>query len=358
MHDLNDRGELAGTVNRWTPGNRQERPFVWRGGVLTVLDKGGWTYGEALAINNRGQVLGTGRAEPQRVENVILWDAQGNPTKLNPDEEGTSAAYDLNDRGDALVRLGNPLGIWRAGRFTVIPEPAGRRFTIPATLNERGWAIGQSQPAQGFGRTDTWVWDGARRWDITSTLGGAHDSTLATALNVRGQVIGVSSTVEGNRRVSWLWERGRLRTLTAPGGEFIPVDLDDRGRILGTITSGATRHVVIREVTGRFRNLGTFGGDGPDGEVTPVALNNQGQVLVYAGRIGQGKVWLWQAGRTVELPAPAGFQGLSTPGGGSYPHTIPDTLNERGEVYTLGILTNYQSHGVFWSRKCAPAKKA
>ncbi|GAA3383045.1 hypothetical protein [Cryptosporangium minutisporangium] len=353
IRDLNDHGELVGTVNLWTPTHHQERPFVWRDGALTVLDQGGWTYGEAAAINNRGQVLGTGRTEPLRVDNVILWDAQGKPTKLNPDENGTSQAYDLNDRGDALVQLGGPLGIWRAGRFTPIPAPDGRRFTAPATLNERGWAVGRSDPEQGFGRIDSWVWDGASRWDITSPLGGSHDSTVATALNVRGQVTGYSTTVEGDKRVSWLWQNGRLTVLTAPNGEFAPVDLDDRGRILGTLTSGATRHVVIRELNGRYRDLGAFGADTPDGEVVPVALNNQGQVLVYAGPMGQGKVWLWQAGRTVELPAPTGFRQLSIPGAESYPATIPDPLNERGEAYTLGTLSNYQSHGVFWSRECA-----
>ncbi|SHN06265.1 hypothetical protein [Cryptosporangium aurantiacum] len=354
IRDLNDRGELVGTVNRWIPTSHREQPFVWRKGVLTLLDKGGWTYGEAVAINNRGQVLGTGRTEPLRVDNVILWDAQGNPTKLNATEDGDSRAYDLNDRGDALVRLENSLGIWRAGRFTPIPEPEGRRFTEPATLNERGWAVGRSDLDEGHGRIDTWVWDGTRRWDITSPLGGSHDSTVATALNVRGQVVGYSVTVEGNPGVSWLWQRGRLTKLTAPGGDFSPVDLDDHGRILGTVTSGTSRHVVIREPSGRFRNLGTFGANGPDSEVTPIALNNRGQVLVYAGPIGQQKVWLWQAGRAIELPSPSGHQRLSIPPGTSYVLAIPDPLNERGEAYTQGTLTNYQTHGVFWPRCANP----
>ncbi|MDQ6713068.1 MAG: HAF repeat-containing protein, partial [Candidatus Dormibacteraeota bacterium] len=60
---INDRDQVVGiSIQPWT---NYQRPFLWSNGVMTdlttVIDPGQhWVLGDAVGINNRGQIVGTG----------------------------------------------------------------------------------------------------------------------------------------------------------------------------------------------------------------------------------------------------------------------------------------------------------
>jgi|ERR1043166_6977812 probable HAF family extracellular repeat protein len=131
--------------------------------------------GEAMAINNRGQIVGwSGPGDPSKVDHAFLWDS-GVMTNLGPVEVGTHIALFINERGQV------------AG--------GDSRLTGSQTVPPR-----------------TFVWDGGVRTDI-GTLGGT--SCHPSALSQTGAVVG-SSRIGRDARLSlarWgdagSWDAGR-----------------------------------------------------------------------------------------------------------------------------------------------------
>ncbi|WP_329014985.1 hypothetical protein OG271_07695 [Micromonospora rifamycinica] len=113
------------------------------------------------------------------------------------------------------------------------------------------------------------------------TLGG--DDSYANAMNDRGDVIGRAQDASGVYQ-GFLWQRGRMINL----GAFNPIDVNDRGEVLGTRVNDFGSYIWHRGVIRPVR--------GP--EIQPVAINNRSQVL---GHVSAGPV-LWTDGRIQLLP--------------------------------------------------------
>ncbi|MEV2236611.1 hypothetical protein [Micromonospora sp. NPDC049891] len=143
------------------------------------------------------------------------------------------------------------------------------------------------------------------------TLGG--DSSYATAMNDRGDVVGRAQGADGIYR-GFLWRHGRMIDL----GAFSPTDVNDRGQVVGVRDDGPGAYVWHR---GIFRPLG-------EPFTWPVAINDRGQVV---GHTDTGPV-LWTNGRARPLPL----------------GQVSD-INERGQV-AGGVYVPDGFHAALWHR--------
>jgi len=123
---------------------------------------------------------------------------------------------------------------------------------------------------------------------ILPTLGGNY--TMAYAINVKGQVAGVSKLANGDKHL-FLWDRqGGMRDL---GPVFGDIAINDHGRIAATMRDPNDHNrVFVWDPNSGRRVLPTLGGE--DAESS--AINNVGQVVGHADTVaGDSHAFVWDA---------------------------------------------------------------
>jgi probable HAF family extracellular repeat protein len=241
---MTDLGTLGGQVSRPTAitetdivighsarvGLGQFRPFVWRRGTMQVIDRPDWFGMNAAAVNDRGQVVGTG----------IVPNAGG-----GFDEHGY---------------------VWCNGRLTEIAPrvPGG---SVRATgIDRNGRVVGTADAEDGNSRAFMLT---RGRMTLLGTLGGVRDEP--ETINERGSMLGWSSAPDTSRHVS-LWRNGRIADL----GRGIPVDLNDRDDALFVIEVGLGVKQAFVWRRGTVIELPPLAGER---EIDAVDLNDRGQVV-------------------------------------------------------------------------------
>jgi probable HAF family extracellular repeat protein len=234
--DINDRGQVVGfSVVNQDPEQSGQHAFLWQNGILADLDPYG-VDSSAAAINNRGQVVGTRYTADG--PHAFVWH-NGVMTDL-----GTGYAQDINDRGQIIgQRLlgGSEATMWYRGRVNDLGAPPGLDDWRPVSINERGWIVGTGT-ADPF-NVRAYLWRAGSFVDL-GTLGGS--SSIVSDINDRGQVLGQSATAAGTWH-GFIWARGSMTDLFQRG---IPEEatlnaVDNRGRILGTVTGPDSYHAVL-----------------------------------------------------------------------------------------------------------------
>jgi probable HAF family extracellular repeat protein len=237
--DINNRGEIVGVSNTESkqPPVR-ERAFIWRDGVMTplmALD----TQSIANAINDNGQVVGTYNVGEQT--HAFLWQ-DGVLTDL-----GAGEAVDINDRGQIAGTNADGPWIWYRGRFTYLEAPvAGMRVF---ELNNAGWAIGTGYVDWEHGGQDTgsgaYLWRNGAVIDLGKIGVGF---TTPTDINDWGQIVGATNRNNADYSIPFLWQDGQMIDLTkhgvprvGPGVGFI----DNRGRLVATAAVDGRDQVVM-----------------------------------------------------------------------------------------------------------------
>jgi uncharacterized membrane protein len=255
---------------------------------LIRLDTGG-PHGSVVEINARGQVLGY-LQYPDGPARPALWHRyDARPETGFPDD----FPYGLNDRGDVLVST----GIWRDGRVYAVAHTSGGVAMV--AINNRRQVAGTLSNDSPYGTT-------AFRWqDGQSTETGAPEgmTTIAQAMNERGDVLGFVIENLGPAVDTFLWRNGVTTFLGQPHA----IAVNDRGQVIGN--SGPHPFLWRQGET-----VDLMAGH-PDQEGWAADINNAGDVV---GRMGTRPV-LWRAGRTV-LIGPAGWTGAAM------------TVNDHGDV--------------------------
>jgi probable HAF family extracellular repeat protein len=284
--------------------------------VATDLGTLGGPGSYAVAMNERGQVVG---AADTRVRYTPAQDA-------------------------ARAKLGMPVQqafVWEKG--TMGMRDLGVRFGGPGSwavaINERGEVVGAAETKaveeSGHHATHAFLWQKGVVRDLGTLPGGTSSS--AVAINDRGQVVGVSCSETGTACRAFIWQNGTLTDLGTLGGDDTqPVDINERGQIVGTATTGKMganrspiRHAFLWQ-DGKMTDLGTLGGP----RSWASAINDRGQVVGQANTTAKSKggsnpwlmgmpiahAFLWQNGK---------MRDLGTLGG---EYSNADAINAQGRV--------------------------
>lgn len=280
---------------------------VWQNGRTTDLGTlGPFRSSQAVAINERGQVVGTSYPEGALGPHAFLWShgamidlgTFGGP-RSNPDA--------INNRGQVVgssnvtvtTGTGPPdshAALWQDGTMTDLGTLGGT-FANALAVNERGQIVGHSETPDGS--VHAFLWEDGVMIDL-GTLGGAN--SYASAINDRGEIVGGSDTASGERR-AFLWKRqhgrGRTGSMTDLGaiGEQVQCTataISVRSQIIGDCEAlqgpkPRESHAFVWE-RGVMTDLGALGPQDTPSHVKAWAINARGQI-VGASVKREGEQW-------------------------------------------------------------------
>jgi probable HAF family extracellular repeat protein len=270
---LNDRGEVGGLAE--TPNldpNGEDfcgfgthltcLPFIWLDGVMTALPTLGGNNGNALEVNNRGQIAGVAEnstpdptCEPPSVLQFkpVIWD-KGEVKELPTfpgDPDGI--AGEINDNGQAAGGSGNctsnPFAhalLWLRGKAVDLGNLGGAMNNVAEDINNRVQVVGASDLI-GETTAHAFLWQKGLMTDLGTLPGDV--SSGATGINDNGLIVGNSCDVNSNCR-AFVWEGGimtDLNTLTTNGSSLFLLDAsggtNSRGEVAGRVFDTNTSQI-------------------------------------------------------------------------------------------------------------------
>jgi len=314
-----------GAIDPLIPGFPELRAVLWEHGKITDLGTLDGGYESAAnAVNSRRQVVG---AALNTIPDADSMFGLGYQARAFLWQDG--AMQDLGTLGgtDAIAFLVNERGQVVGDSYTSSdPSAYCSTFLFPLTTGAFLWEKGSMVNLGNFGGT----------------------CTFAFALNNRGQVVGGSSLAGDQVQHPFLWDRGSILDLGTFGGDVgTAIAINDPGAVVGYATYPGDQvfHAFLWR-HGKKRDLGTLAGDsfsfGFD-------INARGQVVGSSSKsdFSQFRAFLWEdGGPIVDLNA-------LIPANSALYLTIPDTINDRGEIAGVGLDANGDEHA-FLLVPCGP----
>jgi len=293
---INEKGQVVGFID----SGEHTRAFLWEDGRRTFLTAPDETY-TAVRINDRGQIVICHIAPPREESSTHAPAPRKNHAFLLDDGKmidlGISHVHDMNNRGQVLgtteIDGEDRLVLWESGRLTDLSRRGvtGRVSTFGYALNDRGQIVGTCDRIlhenPGLVTFRGFLWDegqitylgddvtpaainnrghiiGTRReagsrvlflregeaFRTLGTLDKKPHAVSASAINGKGQVVGVEWLRAGGRR-ALLWEGGvRLdlnHLIAADSGWTLEMakDINDRGQIVGAGHLGGMNHAFL-----------------------------------------------------------------------------------------------------------------
>ena len=200
---VNERGQIAGqSYTNDTPnpvtGLPTFDPFLWENGKMIDLGTLGGTYGFPLALNNRGQVVGTSNLAGDTTAHAFLWNRRiltdlgtlggdfSNANAIN--EAGEVVGYATNAGDQAVFGF-----LWRNGVMTALGTVDGDPCSTANAINSRGQVVGISTATCDFstGRR-AFLWENGSMVDLNTLIppGSSFQLSLAESINDRGEIAG------------------------------------------------------------------------------------------------------------------------------------------------------------------------
>jgi probable HAF family extracellular repeat protein len=274
---VNSRGEVVGQGLDTIPDPNgmgawgfQSRAFYWKDGAMQDLGTlGTGTNAIAQMINDRGQVVGWSYTSSAPTTpfcilplttGTFIWDKKNGMRDIGGLGGTCTYAIALNNRGQVV---GGSAGagdleihafVWEAATgITELPTTAGL-FADARAINENGEAVGWGEDANGT-TYDAMLWrKRGGKWQVTN-LGRLHtpDCAVGTSVNASGQVLGYSGTGQGCVGSAFVWEDGGpivdLNTLVPPNPGiqlYETGQINDLGEIaLNGLDANGNNHAVL-----------------------------------------------------------------------------------------------------------------
>ena len=251
-------------------------------GMMTPLPTLGGNNAMALALNNRGQIIGVAEngthdpscPSPQVLDfEPVIWGPGQGEIQALPTLPGDTVGFVLgiNDRGQAVgssgtcantvvtavgLFVGPHAVLWENGSVTDLGNLGGKTMGKAGAINNRGEVAGFSDVPDGTVHSFLWTKDsgmqdlGALGQDVLGDPAGINNST---------QVVGGSCDSKGNCR-AFLWQDKKLMDLN----DLIPANspfylayalgINDAGEIVGfalNTTTGESHAYLATPIPGR-----------------------------------------------------------------------------------------------------------
>jgi probable HAF family extracellular repeat protein len=306
-----------------------------------------WAFGQQLDLGSLG---GAG------FNSTVAWPVKNNVGLISGFSE-TGAVNPLGETwscGPFFLTSGNVcygfvMSLWGGPMQALLPLPGGYN-SYAAGTNDWGKTVGwaengihdptcadDSDQVLQF-KPVTWTWGSDQPQPLPLLTGDT--SGAATAINDRGQIVGISGTCDqavGRRTAKHavLWENGRVHDLGNIGGDMwnTPGAINENGDIVGFAATepgdvNADRtHAFLKLRNRPMRDLGTLPGDVSS---TGTGINNLGQVVGYSvDASGHPRAFLWQDGQMMDLaPLAPEFTGQLV---------LANDINDFGQIAGRGI---------------------
>lgn len=233
--DINDHGTVVGNFRHGTNSG----VFLWATGQVAIVQTPG-LEASANAINNRNEIVGSFTPLP-------VLDENGNPTwrhhaylhsgdtnyDLGEPFDTSSAALDINDRGDVVGYVGSDPYILSEPQTNMTPPYSGPPSAPPPewlhAINENREVVGNRFKSRAFEPK-------SREY-----LPGAHE---ALAINSVGQIVGAGA-VRLSSSQPVLWEGTNATWLGAPFQNSRANDINDQGVIIGTSGDWPSQKAIL-----------------------------------------------------------------------------------------------------------------
>jgi len=225
---INDRGQVVG-YSYMNHARYEARAFLWSNGVMQDLENPGGEYArftssQAVAINNRGQIVGDAinpNSGSDQVQAIFWANGSAGSAQTLPDEL-SSKAYAVDNHGRAAgVLINNDSGVshaafWNNGvvqRLEVLPPVKWDTLSSALDINDRGQVVGLIS-----GHLGPTLWTDGVAQDLGTLAGAAggvngYGGARSFYLNNPGQLAGYSMSADGSNHAT-LWSGGNIYDLT------------------------------------------------------------------------------------------------------------------------------------------------
>jgi probable HAF family extracellular repeat protein len=192
---INDRGVVVGTA--WNEIGEHITPFIYNNGQVEMLGTLYGTYGSAMAVNQRGDVVGDAGWEVVGMHAFLFSD--GAMRDLGTFGGERSWARDINDAGqvvgsaETIDAFAHPF-LFQDGTMTDLGTLGGTDAWANA-INDAGMIVGNSFVLTSGGSTShAFLYLNGQMTDMNQLLAGADGWVVdhALAINDGGQILGTA----------------------------------------------------------------------------------------------------------------------------------------------------------------------
>ena len=203
---INERGQVAGmsfpnsTASSNCPFPLITDPFLWDDGKMVDLGNFGGTCGLAMALNNRGQIVGQSNLAGDQITHPFLWD-KGTPSDLGTLGGTFGSALWVNDAGEIVGGATNQNDqasmafLWKDGVMTNLGTVDGDACSNAANINSKGQVVGTSAKTCAFAAADrhAFLWERGQMIDLNTFLPRVSSLQLSDGYNIndRGEIVGL-----------------------------------------------------------------------------------------------------------------------------------------------------------------------
>ena len=277
--DINNRGQVTGGSDFGNISAGQASPFLYSDGVVQRLPDASSTLGgAALAINERGDVVGLARGEFDR--RPMLW-RDGKMLDLAGPRDGGGVANDINELRHITGRIENRAFIYEGNsfRFLDLPMPSPEALSVGKALNDHGVIVGDLWSGS-HGPVTAFRYE-AGELALLSSPG--FTDTFATDINNAGLIAGYGNKPGGSEQRAFLYGDGVMTELDSFGGGFsVLSDLNDAGLAVGWASTADGTELGFVYQDGQMHKLNDLLAPGAAGRWNVAignAITDQGQIL-------------------------------------------------------------------------------
>lgn len=265
IYAINNHGAMVGTANAGkTPDgdfgdNQPPRAVFSNGSGLTILDGFGES-GLAYDINDAGQIVGLRWNEENTAYKAYLRQPQGLAIDITPAGATIGQALAINENGDIMGRADGKLFMrWADGRTEYLPNTLWYDTVYTSGMNDQAWVVGEYD-AQNRTVGGAFFHDGTTMIDLSTLAAGylagegqtgIYRLIEATAINNNGQIVGYGKYRAPNGEA--FWERGFIMTIVRKPPAILAHDVNILGEPHGFLPGAQIS--VISEVGEPVANL-------------------------------------------------------------------------------------------------------